>query len=138
MKSIIYIGMDVHKNSYSLCGIDSSTGEVIAQTKCGVDVKNILKFIDSAKERLSQGDEIEVITGYEAGCLGFYYIMNLHIMMYHVLYWHHQQCMDQSKIKKSRMTRWMPLILPQILCMVHTKQFMCQQNMTMKSRNTLA
>lgn len=53
MKSIIYIGMDVHKNTYSLCGIHSSTGEIIAQTKCGADVENILKFIDSAKERLS-------------------------------------------------------------------------------------
>ena len=71
MKSIIYIGMDVHKNTYSLCGIHSSTGEIIAQTKCGADVENILKFIDSAKERLSQGDEMEIVTGYEAGCLGF-------------------------------------------------------------------
>lgn len=32
MKSIIYIGMEVHKNTYSLCGVYSSTGEIIAQT----------------------------------------------------------------------------------------------------------
>ena len=84
MKSIIYIGMDVHKNTYSLCGIHSSTGEVIAQTKCGAEVKNILKFIDSAKERLSQGDEMEIVTGYEAGCLGF--------SLYHELAYHDVSC----------------------------------------------
>lgn len=71
MKSIIYIGMDVHKNTYSLCGIHSSTGEIIAQTKCEADVKNILKFIESVKERIGEENEAEVITGYEAGCLGF-------------------------------------------------------------------
>ena len=31
--------MDVHKNTYSLCGINSSTGEIIAQTKCATKVK---------------------------------------------------------------------------------------------------
>lgn len=71
MKSIIYIGMDVHKNTYSLCAVDSSTGEIIAQIKCAADVKNILKFIASIKERLGKDHELEFITGYEAGCLGF-------------------------------------------------------------------
>ena len=71
MKSIVYIGMDVHKNTYSLCGIHSSTGEIIAQTKCAADVKNILKFIKSAKERMNEENEVDILTGYEAGCLGF-------------------------------------------------------------------
>ncbi|MEI3328002.1 MAG: hypothetical protein V8R64_16690 [Thomasclavelia sp.] len=59
------------KNTYSLCGINSSTGEVIAQTKCAAEVKNILKFIKSAKERMSEENEVDILTGYEAGCLGF-------------------------------------------------------------------
>lgn len=84
MKSIIYIGMDVHKNTYSLCGIHSSTGEIVAQTKCGADIKNILKFIESAKERAGEDNEIEVIAGYEAGCLGF--------SLYHELAYHDVQC----------------------------------------------
>ena len=106
MKSIIYIGMDVHKNTYSLCGIHSSTGEIIAQTKCGADVENILKFIDSAKERLSQGDEMEIVTGYEAGCLGF--------SLYHELAYHDIPCVilvpstmhgsvKNKKVKNDRM-----------------------------------
>ena len=84
MKSIIYIGMDVHKNTYSLCGINSSTGEVIAQTKCAAEVKNILKFIKSAKERMSEENEVDILTGYEAGCLGF--------SLYHELAYHDIPC----------------------------------------------
>ena len=84
MKSIIYIGMDVHKNTYSLYGIHSSTGEIIAQTKCGADVENILKFIKSAKERISEESEVEIVTGYEAGCLGF--------SLYHELAYHDIPC----------------------------------------------
>ena len=84
MKSIIYIGMDVHKNTYSLCGIHSSTGEVIAQTKCAADVKNILKFIKSAKERMNEENEVDILTGYEAGCLGF--------SLYHELAYHGIPC----------------------------------------------
>ena len=84
MKSIIYIGMDVHKNTYSLCGINSLTGEVIAQTKCAAEVKNILKFIKSAKERMSEENEVDILTGYEAGCLGF--------SLYHELAYHDIPC----------------------------------------------
>lgn len=29
--------------------------------------------------------------------------MNLHIMMFHALYWHHQRCTDQLKIKNDKM-----------------------------------
>ena len=65
MKSIIYIGMDVHKNTYSLCAIDSSTGEIIAQTQCAADVKNILKFIASIKAKLGNDHDLKCITGYE-------------------------------------------------------------------------
>lgn len=68
----------------SLCGIHSSTGEVIAQTKCDADVKNILKFIKSAKERMSEENEVEILTGYEAGCLGF--------SLYHELTYHDIPC----------------------------------------------
>ena len=76
--------MDVHKNTYSLCGINSSTGEVIAQTKCAAEVKNILKFIKSAKERMSEENEVDILTGYEAGCLGF--------SLYHELAYHDIPC----------------------------------------------
>lgn len=106
MKSIIYIGMDVHKNTYSLCAIDSSTGEIIAQTQCAADVKNILKFIASIKAKLGNDHELKCITGYEAGCLGF--------SLYHELAYHDIPCIilapstmhgsvKNKKVKNDRM-----------------------------------
>ena len=71
MKSIIYIGKDVHKNMYSLCWIILSTGEIIAQTKCVAEVKNVFIFIKSAKKRICEENEVNILTGYEVGCLGF-------------------------------------------------------------------
>lgn len=70
MKSIIYIGMDVHKKTYSLCAIDGNTGEIIGETKIPSDVKMIEKFIDTMKEKINKPDA-EIKTGYEAGCLGY-------------------------------------------------------------------
>ncbi len=34
MNSIIYLGMDVHNNTYSLCAINGENGEILAETKC--------------------------------------------------------------------------------------------------------
>lgn len=69
MKSIIYIGMDVHKNSYSLCAIYGKTGEILGETKIGPDIKLIEKFISNTKKKINE--DVDVLTGYEAGCLGY-------------------------------------------------------------------
>lgn len=69
MKSILFIGMDVHKNSYSLCCYDKESGEVSKEVKCASDVKLIKKYIDKIKEEYKE--DITVKCGYEAGCLGF-------------------------------------------------------------------
>ena len=34
MKSILFVGMDVHKNSFNLCCYNSYTGEYIEERKC--------------------------------------------------------------------------------------------------------
>ena len=70
MNSIVYIGMDVHKNSYSLCAIDGATGEVLSETKIASDVDLVQKFIQNALQR-SIDPDAGVLTGYEAGCLGY-------------------------------------------------------------------
>lgn len=69
MKSINYVGADVHQKSYSLCAIDGDTGEILGETKISPDVKLIEKFINNAKKK-SQKDA-DVLVGYEAGCLGY-------------------------------------------------------------------
>lgn len=70
MKSIVYIGMDVHKNTYSLCAIYGKTGEVLGETKIASDIKLVEKFIENAKKKVND-KEVGVKTGYEAGCLGY-------------------------------------------------------------------
>lgn len=73
MKSILYLGMDVHKNSYSLCAIFDATSEVIAETRINTDVDLIVKFIENCKSKIdcANQDAISVKAGYEAGCLGY-------------------------------------------------------------------
>lgn len=70
MNSIVYIGMDVHKNSYSLCAVDGKTGEILGETKISPDVDLIIKFINNAKKKANEPDA-DVLAGYEAGCLGY-------------------------------------------------------------------
>ena len=70
MKSIIYIGMDVHKKTYSLCALLKETSEIIGETKIPADVSLIIKFIENAKKSVDS-DDVQIKTGYEAGCLGY-------------------------------------------------------------------
>jgi transposase len=61
--------MDVHKNSFNLCALDGHTGEILAETQCSSDAKNVLKFTSHVKEQIE--DDVIVKVGYEAGCLGY-------------------------------------------------------------------
>lgn len=72
MKSIIFIGMDVHKNSYSLCCYDKESDEISREVKIVTDVKLIQKYVDRIKEEYK--DDITIKYGYAAGCLGFFFI----------------------------------------------------------------
>ena len=38
MKSILSVGMDVHKNSFSLCAYDGYTGEIVSESTFASDV----------------------------------------------------------------------------------------------------
>ena len=69
MKSIVYIGMDVHKNSYSLCALHGLTGEILGETRIASDIKLVEKFIKNIKTKVE--GEVSIKTGYEAGCLGY-------------------------------------------------------------------
>lgn len=72
MKRIIKIGMDVHSTSYTLCAAELLLDggiNVLAIAEVAPDYKNILKFIASLKQRFS--DELMIVCGYEAGCLGY-------------------------------------------------------------------
>lgn len=67
MSSVIYVGMDVHQDSFSLCALDALNGEIIRETKCTADIQNVVKFTS----QLPQTDETQIVLGYEAGIWGY-------------------------------------------------------------------
>lgn len=82
MNSIIYIGMDVHKENYTVCSYDIESDSVKYQQKMKSDYRNILKYVD--RIRMIYGKGYDVICGYEAGCLGY--------SLYHQLTAHEINC----------------------------------------------
>lgn len=69
MKSIIYVGMDVHVNSYTLCCYSIEKDEIFAIVPMEPDYKNILKYLEQVKK--NQDNDCEFLCGYEAGSLGY-------------------------------------------------------------------
>lgn len=73
MKRIIKIGMDVHTTNYTLCVFEPSfehEGTVHYITQVKPEVKNIIDVINKLKSKLKD-DELDIVCGYEAGCLGY-------------------------------------------------------------------
>ena len=69
MNSIVYVGMDVHKESYTLCCYCYDTDKVEYKQTIPSDYKLILKYIESMRK--VYGEDVTFICGYEAGCLGY-------------------------------------------------------------------
>lgn len=69
MKSIVYVGMDVHKESYSVCSYRFEDDAVKHYQKLKADYRQVLMYIESL--RAKYGEETEFICGYEAGPLGY-------------------------------------------------------------------
>ena len=65
MESIIYVGMDVHKETYSLCCYDPRTDRYLYEHKMESATANVTKYLDSVKKQL--GGEVMFVCGYEAG-----------------------------------------------------------------------
>ena len=82
MNSIVYVGMDVHKESYTVCCYSFDRDEVLYKQKISADYKLILKYLEQLRKRFT--DEIEFVCGYEAGCLGY--------SLYHQLTDHGVKC----------------------------------------------
>ena len=82
MSSIIYVGMDVHKENYTLCSYSIDEDKLQYIQKVEPDYKMILKYLEQLRKRYPEGSEIEC--GYEAGCLGY--------TLYHQLTDHGVKC----------------------------------------------
>ena len=83
MNSIIYVGMDVHKENYTLCCYSFDEDELMYQQRIEPDYKLVLKYLEQIRTRYPD-KEIEFVCGYEAGCLGY--------TLYHQLTDHGVKC----------------------------------------------
>lgn len=65
----VYVGMDVHKDSFTLCCYtkQKETPEYLQRVEA--DYSKILKYLEAMKYHY--GEDAEYICGYEAGCLGY-------------------------------------------------------------------
>jgi transposase len=78
----IYVGMDVHKESFTLCSFRIEEDKASHVQRTTPDYKQVLKYLDFL--RTIYGDDADFKCGYEAGCLGFH--------LYHQLTNHGVKC----------------------------------------------
>ena len=82
MNSILYVGIDVHKENYTLCCYSFEKDDLLYKQTVAPDYKMILKYLEHLRNRHSEA--IEFICGYEAGSLGY--------SLYHQLTDHGVKC----------------------------------------------
>ena len=78
----VYVGMDVHKESFTLCSMTIEDEKASHYQKTEADYKKVLKYLEFL--RTIYGDNAKFICGYEAGCLGY--------TLYHQLMSQHVEC----------------------------------------------
>lgn len=78
----VYVGMDVHKETFSLCAYTIDSDKASHYQKTQSDYKKILSYLEFL--RTVYGDNVHFICGYEAGCLGY--------TLYHQLTAHNVKC----------------------------------------------
>ena len=65
----VYVGMDVHKESFTLCAYTIEAEKASHFQKTEADYKNVLKYLEFL--RTIYGNDDNFICGYEGGCLGY-------------------------------------------------------------------
>ena len=69
MNSIVYVGMDVHKESFTLCCYTLAEDKIAYQQRIAADYRQVMKYLNEVKKHYPQ--DAEYLCGYEAGCLGY-------------------------------------------------------------------
>lgn len=67
--NMVFVGMDVHKETYTLCAYSPALEEPSHIVKCKADYHNIIRYLATIRKQF--GENSQFICGYEAGCLGF-------------------------------------------------------------------
>ena len=69
MESIIYVGIDVHKDTYSVCCYDPRSDRYLYEHKIKAMTKTVLKYLENVRQQLKE--DVIFVCGYEAGPTGF-------------------------------------------------------------------
>ena len=83
----VYVGMDVHKESFSLACYTNEKEEAEYVQRTEAHYSKVLSYLEAM--RFHYGDDVTFICGYEAGCLGY--------TLYHQLTSHHVKCVILAK-----------------------------------------
>ncbi|MBQ1790756.1 MAG: IS110 family transposase [Oscillospiraceae bacterium] len=78
----VYVGMDVHKESFTLCCYTNEKEKTEYPQKVNGHYSKVLNYINAMRKHY--GDDAVFVCGYEAGCLGF--------TLYHQLTEHNVDC----------------------------------------------
>ena len=70
MITVIYIGIDVHKDTYSLCAFNFSNNQVFAQARIQSRDELVVNYVNRLRVK-HEGQGVEILCGYEAGPSGF-------------------------------------------------------------------
>lgn len=65
----LFVGMDVHKESFTLCCYDLKQDIVFYTQRMESDYRQILEYLNAVRGAV--GEEVHFVCGYEAGCVGF-------------------------------------------------------------------
>ena len=68
-EKILYIGIDVHKDTYSLCCFDFFRNEISDEMTIKTTTKAVIKYLEAIKKK--HREEILFACGYEAGPRGY-------------------------------------------------------------------
>ena len=68
-EKILYIGIDVHKDTYSLCCFDFFRNEISDEMTVKATTKAVIKYLEAIKKK--HREEILFACGYEAGPTGY-------------------------------------------------------------------
>ena len=101
--STVYVGMDVHKETFSLCCYTNEKEQAEYPQKVDGHYSKVINYIEAM--RFHYGDDALFICGYEAGCLGF--------TLYHQLTDHNVNVVNLSR-KPSNHAGFRPFLMSKI------------------------
>ena len=130
--STVYVGMDVHKETFSLCCYTNEKEQAEYPQKVDGHYSKVINYIEAM--RFHYGDDALFICGYEAGCLGF--------TLYHQLTDHNvkhlPRCFSKRAGRRSRLISVTPRLLPGAWRIMITHRSISRQNRMNRPRNTSA